>query len=116
MPGRRFGSRSERAAFSRNLAAKSALTHHQRLHLVGIRQQQARIGRQVDIRKSHHEPIVAPQNLDVRAGLLPNPGGDGHRPRSVDAPAARRQHADAPVAELVADALDHDRDGIGKGA
>ena len=92
------------------------LTHHQCLHLVGIRQQQARIGRQVDIRKSHHEPIVAPQNLDVRPGLLPDPGGDGHRPRSVDAPAARRQHADAPVAELVADALDHDRDGIGKGA
>ena len=32
----------------------------------------------------------------------------GHAPRRVDAAAARREHADAPVAELVAHAFDHD--------
>ena len=34
----------------------------------------------------------------------------------VDTAAPRRQHADAPVAELVADALDDDRRGVGHGA
>ena len=55
------------------------------------------------------EPVVAPQRLDVDAGLLADLRRDGHRPRRVDPSAARRQHADAPVAELVAHALDDDR-------
>ena len=85
------------------------LAHDQRLHFVRVGQEQPRVGRLVDIRKPHHEPVVAPERLDVGAGLLADFRRDGHRPRRVDAPAPRRQDADAPVAELVAHALDDDR-------
>ncbi len=70
----------------------------------------------IHIRKPHHEPIVAPERLDVDAGLLADARRGGHGPWRVDAPAARREHADPPVAELIADPLDDDRRGIGQGA
>ena len=81
----------------------------------GIGQQQPWIGRLIDVRKPHHEPIVSPERFDVDAGLLADLRGGGHRPRRVDAAAARRQHADAPVAELVAHAFDEDGRRVGHG-
>ena len=112
MPGRRFGSSSDRrgvlAELRREQRRRAELPHDERLHFVGIGQQQLRIRRLVHIRKPHHEPVVAPQRLDVDAGLLADLRRRRHRPRRVDASAARRQHADAPVAELVAHALDDD--------
>jgi hypothetical protein len=92
------------------------LSDDERLRLVGIRQQQSRIRRLIDIRKPHHEPIVAPQRLDIDARLLADRRGNSHRPRRVNPPPARRQHAHAPVAEFVADAFDHDGGGIRYGA
>ena len=42
--------------------------------------------------------------------------GGRDTPRRVDASAARRQHTHPPITELVADALDDDRLGVGDGA
>ena len=52
------------------------------------------------------ESIVAPQGLDVDARLFADFRGDRHRPWRVNASAPRREDADAPVAQLVADAFD----------
>ena len=92
------------------------LAQHQRLDLVGRRHHQPHIRRLVGLGESHHEPVVGPHRLDVqprfRAGAL----DDGHRPWGVDAAAERREHADAPVAQLVAAALDEDRAVVGHDA
>ena len=72
----------------------------------GVAAAAARVRRRVGIREAHDEPIVAPQHLDVDAGFLADARGGGHRPRRVHPAAERRQHAHAPVAELVAAALD----------
>ncbi len=85
------------------------LMQDQRFDFFRIGHQQLRVRRRFDVREAHHEPVVRPERLDVDAELAADLGGDGHAPGRVDAPAARRQHTDAPVAELVADALDDDR-------
>ena len=119
-PGPAFGQeqRARRilAKLGREQRRRAELPHHQRLDLVGIGQHQPRIGRLVDIRKPHHEPVVSPHRLDVDAGLLPDLGHCRHRPRRVDAAAPRREDADAPVAQLVAHAFDDDGGGVGDGA
>ncbi len=104
------------AEFRREERRRAELTHDQRLHLVGIGNEQLRIGRLIDVWKPHDEPVVSPERLDVGAGFPANLGGDRHRPGRMNAPSARRQHAHPPVAELVSHALDHHGRRVGHGA
>src|SRR5690348_8818892 len=55
------------------------------------------------------DAVVRPDRLHVDAERLAQLRRDGHRPGCVHAPAERREDADAPVADLVAEALDDDR-------
>ncbi len=96
--------------------ARSQLPHHERLDLVGRRQEQGRVWRLVRIGDAHDEPVVAPHRLDVDAALAAETGDDGKAPRNQDATAERREHAHAPVAELVAAPLDDDGAVVGNGA
>ena len=84
------------------------LTYDQRLHLVGVGQQQPGIGRPIHVRKPHDEPVIPPQRFDIDAGALADARRGCHRPRRVNAAATRGQDAHPPVPELVADALDED--------
>jgi hypothetical protein len=103
------------AELRREQRRRAQLPDDKRLHLVGIRQEQPHVGRFVHVRKPHHEPVIAPQGFDVDAALLADLRRRRHRPRRVDAAAAGREDADAPVAELVPDALDQDRGRVGHG-
>ena len=96
--------------------AGAQLPHDELLDLVGRRQEQRRIRWLVCFRHAHHEPVVAPHRLDVEAALAAEARDDGEAPGDEHAPAERREDADAPVAELVAAALDDDRAVIGNDA
>ena len=63
--------------------------------------------------QAQHDAVVAPEDLDVDAEPLAEPVAQRHAPRRVDPRAERREDADAPVAELVGEALDHDRAVVG---
>ena len=119
-PGRRFGSSSARAAASRNFAAKSAvaaeLADDERLDFIRRRDHQRRIGRFFRFRESHDEPVVRPHRFDVESRFGARALDGRHGPRGMNAAAKRRQDADAPVAQLVAAALDQDRPIVGHDA
>jgi hypothetical protein len=57
----------------------------------------------------HDDPVVGVDRVGFEAELVADPRAEGQRPGGVDAPAERRQHAQPPVADLVAEALDDDR-------
>ena len=73
------------------------------------RRQQAFAAQIVGHGQAHDDAVVAPDGLDVETQPLAQASLDRQRPRRVDARAERRQQADAPVAQLVAEALQHDR-------
>ena len=103
MPGRRLGSSSDARGVLTKLGRRTAPSPRAAgPRAPGPRRDRAAAGAEsggsIHVRKPHDEPVVAPQRFDVDAGLLADPGGGRHRPRRVNASAARRQHADAPVA------------------
>ena len=63
-------------------------------------------------RAGEDDAVVAPQHLH-REVEAREPFLDGERPRRVHPRAERREDADAPVADLVGEALDHDRAVVG---
>ena len=81
--------------------------------LVGVDQQL--VDRQLVDRlgQAEDDAVVAPHELDVEPPPLAEPGLQRHGPRRVHLGAERRQHAHPPVADLVAEALDHDRAVVG---
>ena len=92
------------------------LVEHQRLDFFGGGHHQPRIRRLVGLREPHDEPVVGPHRFDVEPGFRADALDDGHGPGRVDAAAERREDADAPVAELVAAALDEHRAVVGHDA
>ena len=60
-----------------------------------------------------HDAVVGPQHLDRQAEPLVEARSERERPRRVHLRAERREDADAPVADLVAEALDDDRAVVG---
>ena len=66
------------------------------------------VGRLVGVREAEDEAVVAPEGFDFRTAGGADARADGHGPGNVDAAAEGREDADAPVAELVAAALDDD--------
>ena len=112
-PGRRRGIRSARAAFSRKREPKSAvcadLLDDEVLELLRLDEQVGERGRRVGVREVERDPVVRPERLHLEPERVADPRRERHRPGRVDAPAERRQEADAPVADLVAEPLDDDR-------
>ena len=81
--------------------------------LLGVDQQLVD-GQLVDrLGEAQHDAVVAPHELDVEPPALAEPVLEGHGPRRVDLGAERREHADPPVADLVAEPLDDDRAVVG---
>ena len=70
---------------------------------------QALAAQLVGHRQAPDDAVVAPDGLDVETQLLAQTRLDRQRPRRVDSCAKWRQQADAPVAQLVAEALHDDR-------
>ena len=73
-------------------------------------------GRFVGIGEAEDEAVVSPEGFDFGAAGGADAGGDGHGPGDVDAAAEGGEDADAPVAELVAAALDDDGAVVGDSA
>ena len=65
--------------------------------------------RRVRLGQVQRDPVVRPDRLRLEPERVAQAGGERHPPRRVHAPAERREDADAPVADLVAEALDDDR-------
>ena len=86
------------------------------LELVGVDEQLLDGRRLVGVGEVQRDAVVGPDRLCVHAEAVAQPRGHCHRPGRVHAGAERRQHADAPVADLVAELLDDDRAVRGHGA
>ena len=115
--GPALGSSSARAAHSRNreanIAVPGSCDDDQLVDLVGVDEQLV-VGQLVDrLGQADHDAVVAPHELDRHAPPLAEAVLEGHGPRRVHLGAERREHADPPVADLVAEPLDHDRAVVG---
>src|SRR5918996_373456 len=86
------------------------------LELLGCDDQLVDHGRHVGIGEVEREPVVRPDEVHLDAERLAQAGGERERPRRVHPPAEGREDAEAPVADLVAEALDDDGAVRGKGA
>ena len=58
--------------------------------------------------QAEHDAVVAPHRLDRHVEAVRQPPLDRHRPRRVHRRAERAEDAHPPVADLVAEAFDHD--------
>ena len=65
------------------------------------------------LRQAQHDAVVGPHHLDRQAEPLVEASPDRDRPWRVHPRAERREDADAPIADLVAEALDDDRAVVG---
>ena len=83
------------------------LAHDQVLDLVGLEQHQVGVGRLVRVGQVDDDPVVRPDRVGLEVELVADPGREREPPRRVHAPAEGRQHAQAPVADLVAEPLHH---------
>ena len=112
-PGRRRGISSERAGVLAEARAEERrladLGDDEVLDLARVDHQLVDRRRDVGLGEVQRDPVVRPDRLRLDAERVAQPRGDRHRPRRVHAAAERREDADAPVADLVAEALDDDR-------
>ena len=83
------------------------LAHHQVLDGVGLDHDQVRAGRLVGVGEVDDDPVVGPDGVGLEAELISDARAQRQRPGGVHPAAERREHAQAPVADLVAEALDH---------
>lgn len=68
---------------------------------------------QIGVGEPQHDAVVGVHDLRVHAVPLGEPGTEGQRPRRVHLRAERGVDHHAPVAQLVAEALDKDRPVVG---
>ena len=112
IPARRRGRSRARAAASRNFAAKSdgaaQLAQYEFLQFRRGGQEPVGFERLVALRETDHEAVVAPHGFGIHAALGAKAGHHGHAPRRMHTAAEGAEHADAPVAEFILAALDHD--------
>ncbi len=85
------------------------LVDDQLLDLVGWDQQVGNRRQRVGVRQVERDPVVRPDRLHLDPERVPQAGRERHPPGRVHPATERRQDADAPVADLVTEALDHDR-------
>ena len=85
------------------------LVHDEVLELVRADQQILGRRRRVGVGQVQRDAVVRPDRLHLDPERVAQPRGQRQRPRRVHARPERRQDAHAPVADLVTEALDHDR-------
>ena len=85
------------------------LAHDQLLQLVGLDQHQLGGGRLVGVGQVDDDAVVRPDRVGLEPELVADARRQRQRPGGMQTAAVGRQHAQAPVADLVAEALDHDR-------
>ena len=109
-PGRRRGISSARAAFSRKRApysADCASSPRTRSSIsAGSSSKSSSGGAVSGVGEVQRDAVVRPQRLHVEVERLAQTRAQRHRPGRVHAAPERREDADAPVADLVAKALD----------
>ena len=88
-------------------ALRDAL-EQQVVQLVGGDRDQVDRRRRVGVGQPQRDAVVGPHRLDLDPQGARHARLEGERPGRVDAAAERREHADAPVADLVAEPLDDD--------
>ena len=115
-PGQQQGPGRALAEPRREHGRLRELGHHHRLDLVGVDGQLVERELVDGLGQAQHDAVVAPHELDVDAPPLGQPGLQGHAPRRVHLRPERAQHAHPPVADLVAEALDHDGAVVGNQA
>ena len=116
-PARQEQRARRRLAEARREEARAAqLADHELLDLLGLGKQLARVGRPLALRQPDHDPVVAPDRLDLLLARLAQLRLERHRPGRVDPAAPRREQAQPPVAHLVAGPLEHDRAVVGQRA
>jgi hypothetical protein len=79
------------------------------LDLVGLQQDEIGARRLLGVRQMDDDPVVGVDGVRLEPDLLADPGAQRQRPGGVDAASVRAEHAQAPVADLVAEPFDHDR-------
>ena len=88
------------------------------LDLLGLEQHLVDRRRRVGVGQVDRDPVVRPDRLRLEPERRSQPRAERQRPRRVHAAAERREDAEPPVADLVAEALDDDRavgrDGAGR--
>ena len=89
--------------------AAGQLAHDELLELVGVDEHELGPGRLVGVGQVDDDPVVGPDGVGLEAELVADAGAEGQAPGRVHAAAERAEHAHAPVADLVAEALDHHR-------
>ncbi len=89
--------------------AGSELAQEQVLDLVRVGEEVGDRRRHVRVWKVKRDAVVRPQGLHVHVERVAETGSERHRPGCVHAAAEGREHADAPVPDLVAETLDDDR-------
>ena len=86
------------------------LADDQVLELVGVgTSTRSAPGRLVGVGQVDDDPVVGPDRVGLEAELVADARRQRQAPGGVDAAAVGRQDAQPPVADLVAEALDHDR-------
>jgi hypothetical protein len=79
------------------------------LDVLGVQQHEVGARGLVGVGEVDDDPVVGPDRVGLQPGLVADLRAERQRPGGVHAPAERREHAETPVADLVAEALDDDR-------
>ncbi len=87
----------------------SHLLHDELLDLVGRHHQVGDRRRRVRLREVQRDSVVRPDRLHLETERVAQARAERHRPGGVHASTERGQDAHAPVADLVTEALHHDR-------
>ncbi len=85
------------------------LADHAVLDLVRVDQDEVGAGRLVGVGQVDDDPVVGPDGVRLEVVLVADLGAQRQAPGGVHAAAERREDAQPPVADLVAEALDDDR-------
>ena len=98
------------AEAAREQRRRRELAHDQVLDIVGVGEEELLDAgeRRVALGQPDGDAVVRPDGLDLEPQPLPDPRLERQRPRGMDPPTERAQDAQAPVAQLVAEALDDD--------
>ena len=111
----RVGARDQQAAGGVLAEARAEqgraaeLADDQVLDLVRLEQDQVGVGRLVGVGQVDDDPVVGPDRVGLEVELVADPRRERQAPGGVHAAAERREDAEAPVADLVAELLDHER-------
>ncbi len=89
------------------------MTQHELHRFGGLDQEPVGIRRLVGVGETEHKSVIAPEGFDLGTAGGADARANGHGPGNVDAAAEGGEDADAPVAQFVAGALDHDGPVIG---